>query len=110
MDWGRGRAEERALIAARLRERPLAHWILEFDRAGIPFSPLYSAGEAARTPQGDCVGVLASTRVKEHDISIPNIPIHIGSGAAEDRGPRRVSAPPELGEHTEEFLREIESL
>ena len=108
MDWGSGRTEERALIAARIREQTLAHWIFEFDKAGIPFSPLYSAGEAARTPQGDSVGVLAATRVKQQDVSIPSIPIHIGS-AAQERGPRRLSAPPTLGEHTEEFLREISS-
>jgi crotonobetainyl-CoA:carnitine CoA-transferase CaiB-like acyl-CoA transferase len=109
MDHGAGRTEERMVISERMRKHTLEHWLTALSRAGIPFSPLYTAGEAARTPQADAVGVIASTRVHGQDISIPNVPIHIGdlgaSGAT--RGPSAIPPPPQLGEHTEQFLAEL---
>lgn len=109
MDHGAGRSDERLAIAERVREHPLDHWLTVFSRAGIPFSPLYTAGEAARTPHADAVGVTASTRVHGQDVSIPNIPIHIGRvdepGVA--CGPSTIPSPPGLGEHTDQFFAEL---
>jgi crotonobetainyl-CoA:carnitine CoA-transferase CaiB-like acyl-CoA transferase len=109
MDHGAGRSEERIVIAERMREHPLEHWLSVLSRAGIPFSPLYTAGEAARSPQADAVRVTSSTLVHGLDVSVPNVPIHIG-GVAElgvACGPSTIAPPPLLGEHTDRFLAEL---
>ncbi|MBA2933021.1 CoA transferase [Sphingomonas sp. CGMCC 1.13654] len=108
MDWGKGRIDERRLIAERMRSKPMSEWIAAFDGAGIPFSPLYAVEEAARTPQAGMLSVMARMRLGDRTISVPNVPIHIGDLAGQDpRGRDEIGAAPRLGEHTAEFLREI---
>lgn len=109
MDHGAGRTEERMVIAERIRGHPLEYWVSVFGREKIPFSPLYTAGEAACTPQAEAVGVTSSTRIHGQVVAVPNVPIHIGSvgelGVA--RGPSTTASPPILGEHTDQFLAEL---
>jgi crotonobetainyl-CoA:carnitine CoA-transferase CaiB-like acyl-CoA transferase len=110
MDWGKGRTEERRLIADRMRLRPLAEWITAFDRAGIPFSPLYTVDEAAQTAQAETLAVMTEMTIGDRTVRVPNVPVHIGTltdGGNEPKGADKIVAAPQLGEHTAEFLREI---
>ncbi len=107
MDWGKGRDAERALIAARIRTRPLSEWCATFDAAGIPYSPLLTLAEAIETEQAKAVGVMATTIVNGKEVRIANVPIHIGGIDATSARTDTVPPPPALGEHTETFLHEV---
>jgi crotonobetainyl-CoA:carnitine CoA-transferase CaiB-like acyl-CoA transferase len=111
MDWGARRSEERRVIAERMKEHSVAHWLEALSRAGIPFSPLYRAGEAARSQQAQSVRVTATTEVRGQAVEVPNIPIHIAKLGGSDAacGPSTMVPPPLLGEHTDQFLAELVS-
>jgi crotonobetainyl-CoA:carnitine CoA-transferase CaiB-like acyl-CoA transferase len=111
MDWGAGRSEERSVIAERMKEHSMEHWLEALSRAGIPFSPLYRAGEAARSRQAEAVKVTSITEVRGRAVEVPNIPIHIAKlgGNETAYGPSTIVPPPLLGEHTDQFLAELAS-
>ncbi len=107
MDWGKGRIAERTLIAERIRERLLSHWLVSLKQAGVPFSPLYTVKEATETDHAHAQGVMAATIVNDREVMVPNIPLHITTPADRTgaRGPDRIAPPPKLGADTAEFLR-----
>ena len=109
MDWGRGRTEERHLIAERMRAWPLSDWLVRLEQAGIPFSPLLTVQEAAETGHAQAVGVMASMMVDGTEVQVPNIPLHVSSPGEVDglRGPRSLPAAPALGADTQAFLSRI---
>ena len=109
MDWGRGRTDERQLIAERMRARPLSDWLVRLEGAGIPFSPLLTVKEAAETEHARAVGVMATMTVNGVEVMVPNIPLHLSSpGQAEGlRGPHALPAAPALGADTQDFLGRI---
>jgi crotonobetainyl-CoA:carnitine CoA-transferase CaiB-like acyl-CoA transferase len=109
MDWGKGRTDERRLIAERMRTRPLSEWLTRLEAAGIPFSPLLNIKEAATTAHAEAVGVMAAMTVNGTKVYVPNVPLHITSpgGSAEYRGPTEAPPPPKLGADTQAFLRRI---
>jgi formyl-CoA transferase len=92
----------RAVLAPRLRSRPVAHWLAALEGAGIPCGRVRTVAEALDNPQVSARGLLLEV---EHATIGPGryvgSPIHL-SGAG--RGSTR--PPPSLGQHTEEVLRE----
>jgi formyl-CoA transferase/CoA:oxalate CoA-transferase len=101
-DRVRLRAELKPLLDAAFAERTTADWEERFREAGVLFSPVYSFSEALAHPQVTGSGILQEV---EHPAlgAIPQLGPVIG--LSETPGAIR-SAPPLLGEHSAEILRE----
>jgi len=96
------RAEIVAEIAAVLRERPRAHWLRALAEARVPAGPINRVDEVAADPHLRARGLIFALEAGGGR-AIP----HVGTGIHLDGAanvPRR--APPRLGEHTDEVLRE----
>jgi succinate--hydroxymethylglutarate CoA-transferase len=82
--------------------RPVAFWLAEFDRLGVPFAPINDYAEILDDPQVAHLGLV-------HPMTLPNgrqtrtvgFPVQVGG--FDFRIYRR---PPALGEHNEEVVRE----
>jgi crotonobetainyl-CoA:carnitine CoA-transferase CaiB-like acyl-CoA transferase len=91
------------LIAERLRARPSADWIREFEAAGVPVGPVNKIGDMLADPQ-----VRARDMVVEVDhpragrVKALGHPIKFSGTPAEMKRPA-----PLLGEHTREILGEL---
>lgn len=101
------RAHSQALqtdLAEALRTKPAAQWEAEMSAAGIPCGMVRGVDEAAALPH-------LAEREALLPVTVPGIPggeqVHVvnaGFRMAVD-GPFVASAPPRLGEHTEEIMR-----
>jgi crotonobetainyl-CoA:carnitine CoA-transferase CaiB-like acyl-CoA transferase len=101
-----GRVENRAelipLLAERLRERPAEEWVEALDAAGVPVGKVRTLPEALAA---------AAAAGRPATVSVD----HPTAGALElvaspiwgPTDPARASAPPLLGEHTEDVLGEL---
>jgi len=102
-DRVRQRDATQALVTQALRRRGRDHWLRLFDDAGIPCAPVHTLGEMSAHPHTEASGMVL--RYEHH---------HFGplKGVAQplrfdgERCPQRL-APPLVGEHTAEVLREI---
>ena len=92
----------RALLAPRFRSRPVMAWLAALEGAGIPCGRVRTVAEALDNPQVSARGLLLET---EHATigsgRYVGSPIHL-TGA----GRGSTLAPPLLGQHTDEVLRE----
>ena len=91
------RAELVAVIGARLAEQPSAVWVERLETAGVPVAPVQTAAEAADHEQTRALGLLQDLGSRAG----PALP-----ASADGERVRHRSAPPRLGEHTEEVLEE----
>ncbi|MCP5285722.1 MAG: CoA transferase [Burkholderiaceae bacterium] len=91
------------LLADRLRQRPVADWYAAFDAAGVPSGPINDFAAVFNDPQ-------VRHRALRQDLPHPTLgsvpivanPVHFSATpVAYDR------APPLVGEHTDEVLREV---
>ncbi len=97
------RAELRPLLAARFLERPTADWIAELHAAEVPCSPINDIPAAFGSAQ-------ARARAMTVDVEHPvlgavrqvGLPFTLSTTPASIR-----TAPPLLGEHTQEILAEL---
>jgi crotonobetainyl-CoA:carnitine CoA-transferase CaiB-like acyl-CoA transferase len=88
------------LIAERLRSRPSAEWIREFEAAGVPVGPVNKIGEMLADPQ-----VAAREMVVDLDHPKAGRTKALGLPIKFSATPGRVERPaPLLGEHTREVL------
>jgi formyl-CoA transferase len=101
------RVRNRASLAGRIEqitiEHPRAHWLAEFDRAGIPGGPINDYAEAFANPQ-----ILARNMVI--DVQHPTLGRlrTVGAPVKMSETPPNVHRrAPLLGEHTGEILREL---
>jgi crotonobetainyl-CoA:carnitine CoA-transferase CaiB-like acyl-CoA transferase len=104
---GKKRAENRkqlnAAIEAALVKKTSAEWIEVLNKAGIPCGPIYKVDEVFADPQVKHLGV--ATPVEHAKLGRKNI---LANAAVLSRTPAKVVAPtPEIGEHTDEVLREL---
>ncbi|HZZ91555.1 MAG TPA: CoA transferase [Usitatibacter sp.] len=91
------------LIAERLRSRPSAHWIREFEAAGVPVGPVNRIGDMLVDPQ-----VASREMVLEVDHPRAGRMKTLGTPIKFSDTPGEVSrAAPLLGEHTREVLGQL---
>jgi crotonobetainyl-CoA:carnitine CoA-transferase CaiB-like acyl-CoA transferase len=91
------------LIAERLRARPSAEWIREFEAAGVPVGPVNRIGDMLADPQ-----VAAREMVLEVDHPRAGRVKTLGTPVKFSDTPGSVRRPaPLLGEHTREVLGEL---
>ena len=104
---GKKRAENRKLLNAAieeaLRKKTSAEWIEILNQAGIPCGPIYNVGEVFADPQVKHLGV--ATPVEHPKLGRYDV---LANAAVLSRTPARVvKATPEIGEHTDEILKEL---
>ena len=99
----RNRAELRPILAARFSEADSGHWLRRLDEAGIPCGPVNDVLAAFGQPQAVARGM----RVEIEHPSLGRVP-QIGLPYKLSATPASIrSAPPLLGEHSEEILVEL---
>jgi crotonobetainyl-CoA:carnitine CoA-transferase CaiB-like acyl-CoA transferase len=96
-DRVRHRDELAALIGARLADAPAAEVLERLERAGVPVAPVNDVGQVAEAEQTAALGLVQ--KLSEPTVAFP---VSFDSERLLHR-----SAPPRLGEHTEEILREL---
>jgi crotonobetainyl-CoA:carnitine CoA-transferase CaiB-like acyl-CoA transferase len=105
---GKKRAENRAKLNSILNEslskKTGDEWIEILNKAGIPCGPIYTIDQVFADPQVKHLGIAAT--VEHPKLGRKQI---LANAATLSRTPARVAtATPEVGEHTDEVLRELE--
>ncbi len=99
----KNRAELIPLLAARIAQKPRAHWMQAMLRAGVPGGAVRDLVEALASPEAQARRM---TREVPHPLTgtvkIMGSPLNFS-----DTPVREPSAPPTLGQHTDEVLREV---
>src|SRR5207247_9560182 len=101
------RATHRASLNAILNEsfatRASEEWVAELDRSRVPCGPIYRVDQAFADPQVQHLGVAAA--VEHPKLGRFNV---LGQAVKLSRTPAAVkTAAPELGQHTDEILKEL---
>ncbi len=102
-----GRVTQREKLKARIEERfadlTTAEIVAKLEAVNVPCGPIYSISEVFADPQVEALGLRHRL---EHptagEISVTTPPYRLSASPAKVR-----QAPPTLGQHTEEILREI---
>jgi crotonobetainyl-CoA:carnitine CoA-transferase CaiB-like acyl-CoA transferase len=88
------------LIAAPLRARPSAHWIREFEAAGVPVGPVNRIGEMLADPQVKARDMVVEVEhPKAGRMRTLGFPIKFSATPGDVR-----RAAPTFGQHTREVL------
>jgi crotonobetainyl-CoA:carnitine CoA-transferase CaiB-like acyl-CoA transferase len=91
------------IVGEALKARPSAHWIAEFERAGVPVGPVNRIGDMLEDPQ-----VRAREMVVELEHPVAGATRALGLPVKLSRTPGKVErAAPLLGQHTREILAEL---
>jgi len=91
-----------ALLESRLGRAATTEWLERLKRAGVPAAPVADVADVLASPQTEALGLMQPL---EHptipDLRLPALPLSLDGERVLQR-----SAPPLLGEHTAEILRE----
>jgi len=99
----RNRAVLRPILAARLAEADSTHWLRRLEEAGIPCGPVNSVLAAFEQPQA----ITREMRVKVDHPTLGSVP-QVGLPYKLSATPASIrSAPPLLGEHSDQILAEV---
>ncbi|SLN47230.1 Formyl-coenzyme A transferase [Oceanibacterium hippocampi] len=103
----RKRVDNREALIPILREhfmtRPTAHWIAALKAAGVPSGQVRTVPEVFAAPEIAERGLTAEVADKRHGtLRLMRSPLQLRGTPT-----RAPSAPPRLGEHTDELLREV---
>ena len=92
-----------AEIESHLRSRTSAEWVEHFNKAGVPCGPIYAIDQVFADPQVEHVGVVQEVDTPDRGrLRVLAQPVGLS------RTPSRVAAPPpEIGQHTDDVLREF---
>jgi formyl-CoA transferase/CoA:oxalate CoA-transferase len=94
-------------IEAALRTRTTREWETLLAEAGIPNAPLWNYADLFSHPHADARGLKVTVRDPEgRPIDLVGSPLHISADAG-PAAPPAATAPPALGQHTDEVLREL---
>jgi crotonobetainyl-CoA:carnitine CoA-transferase CaiB-like acyl-CoA transferase len=90
-------------IGTYTQHKSSAEWIDLFNKAGVPCGPIYNIDQVFADPQVKHLGIAQS--VKKKDKSTLNV---VGQPFVMSRTKSKIAAPPpELGQHTNEVLKEF---
>jgi crotonobetainyl-CoA:carnitine CoA-transferase CaiB-like acyl-CoA transferase len=102
-DRVRNRAVLIPLLEQAVRRRPVAYWVEQLERAGVPCGPINSIAQALADPQIVARGLVVELpHPLAGTVSLVGTPIRMSASP-----PALERAPPTLGQHTEEVLREL---
>ena len=89
-----------ALVQEKIAQKPVAHWLSECRKAGIPCSPIHTLEQALNHPQVAGRGLVQTT---SHPVlgEMPTVAFPVRFGGQPSRPS---SAPPLLGQHTADVL------
>jgi crotonobetainyl-CoA:carnitine CoA-transferase CaiB-like acyl-CoA transferase len=98
------RVEElQALLAAEFRKRPRIEWLQVLETQDVPHAPVYTFGEVFQDPQVKHLGLRLELLHPTEGVVATVAPPARFSATPWDT----LAAPPTLGEHTDEILREL---
>ena len=101
-DRVRNRDELAALLVERLRERDTETWHRLLTEAGVPVAPVADVRDVAESEQTRALGILQPVpHPRIPDLTLPALPLSL-----DRERPAYPSAPPGVGEHSAEVLRE----
>jgi crotonobetainyl-CoA:carnitine CoA-transferase CaiB-like acyl-CoA transferase len=90
------------LLVERLRERDTADWQRRLAEAGVPAAPVADVADVLASPQTEALGIMQPLAHERIDrLTLPALPLSLDHERVLHR-----SAPPAIGEHTSDVLRE----
>jgi CoA:oxalate CoA-transferase len=96
-------AELEPILIEAMKKRTTAEWVQEFDAIGLPCGPLNNIAQAAALPQVKAREMLVEVEHRRIGrFPLPNTPVKLSRTPGSVRGPS-----PDLGEHTDDVLREL---
>ena len=91
------------LVEEVLRGRTTADWQRALESAGVPHAPVWTYADLFAHPQAAARGLKVTVRDPDgNPVDLVGSPFHAGGAA-----PPAAAAPPRLGQHTDEVLREV---
>ena len=99
-----GYEDEYRLISDAIAKRTVDEWIEALGRADVPFAPILTPLEAARSDHANENQILRTVIHRDQLAHVVSSPIRIGSGLEESRRQADLGPVPELGQHDEEIL------
>jgi crotonobetainyl-CoA:carnitine CoA-transferase CaiB-like acyl-CoA transferase len=102
-DRSRNRDALNAIIAEIVATRPSKEWVDRLNEAGVPSGPIYAMDEVFADPQVRHLGMTRPLDTPSRGtVEFVRQPMTLSRTPSEFR-----SAPPEMGQHTDEILREF---
>ena len=91
-----------ALLEERLRTEDTATWQERLSAAGVPVAPVADVRDVAESPQTAALGILQRLdHPRIEGLTLPALPLSFDGERA-----LHASAPPDVGQHSAEVLRE----